>query len=81
MAIPLKNFKMLTIPLYDGKTDLVGHMRTYRTWMNIAKVDTSTMCNAFPVTMSRLAQAWFGRLRAGQFPTSSNLRNSSLPNF
>ena len=58
-TIPPKNFKMPTIPLYDGKTDLVAHVQTCRTWMNIAKVDVSTLCNVFPLTLSGPAHAWF----------------------
>ena len=30
-TLPLRNFKMLIIPLYDGKTDLVTYVQTYRT--------------------------------------------------
>ena len=65
MAIPQKNFKMPTTPFYDGKTDPVTHIETYRTWMNIAKDDASTLCKVFPLTLSGPAQAWFGRLRIG----------------
>ena len=49
--IPPKNFKMPTILLYDGKTDSVAHVQTYKTWMNIAKADAPTLCNAFPLTL------------------------------
>ena len=51
-TIPPKNFKMLTIPLYDGKIDPGAHVQTYRTWMNIAKADAATLCNVFPLTLS-----------------------------
>ena len=50
-----RNFKMSNIPLYDGKTDPVTHVQTYRTWMNIAKADAPTLCNAFPLTLFRPA--------------------------
>ena len=43
---------MPTIPLYDGKTDPVAHIQTYKAWMNIAKADALTLCNAFPLTLS-----------------------------
>ena len=73
MIVPLKNFKMPTIPLYDGKTDSVDHVQTYRTWMNIAKVDTVTLCNIFPLTLSRPTQAWFRRLRPGTISSFEQL--------
>ena len=47
----------MTIPLYDGKTDPVAHVQTYRTWMAIAKATATTLCNAFPLTLSRPSQA------------------------
>ena len=53
-----------TIPLYDRKMDPVAHVQTYRTWMAIAKTDATTLCNVFPLTLSRPTQAWFGRLHA-----------------
>ena len=56
-TIPPKNFKMPTIPLYDGKIDPVAHVQTYRIWMNIAKADAATLCNAFPLTLSGPTQA------------------------
>ena len=80
-TIPLKNFKMSTIHLYDGKTNPVAHVQTYRKWMNIAKADAPTLCNAFPLTLSGLAQAWFMRLRVGTIPASNNSRNNLSPNF
>ena len=64
-TIPPRNFKMPTIPLYDGKTDPVAHVQTYTTWMTIAKADATTLCNAFSLTFSGPAHVWFGRLRVG----------------
>ena len=42
--------------------DQVAHVQTNKTWMKLAKADTTTLCNAFPLTLFRPAQAWFGRL-------------------
>ena len=79
--IPPKNFKMLTILLYDGKTDPVAHVQKYRTWINIAKADAATLCNAFPLTLSRPAQAWFGRLRAGTITSFEQLKEQFIAQF
>ena len=46
-TLPLWNFKMSTIPLYDGKTDLIAHVQTDRTRMNIAKANASILCIHF----------------------------------
>ena len=56
-VIPPKNFKMPVIPQYNGKTDPITHVQTYRTWMNIAKVDAPTLCNTFSLTLTGPAQA------------------------
>ena len=73
-TIPPKNFKMPTILLYDGKIDPVVHVQIYRTWMNIAKADASTLCNAFPLTLSGPAHVWFSRLRAGMITSFEQLK-------
>ena len=52
IIIPPKNFKMPTIPLYNGKTTPITHVQTYRTRMTIAKADVVTLYNAFPLTLS-----------------------------
>ena len=81
MTIPLKNFKIPTIPLSDGKTDSVAHVQTYRMWMNIAKADAPTLCNAFPLTLSEPTQAWFGRLRAGTITSFEQLKEQFIAQF
>ena len=72
--IPPRNFKMPAIPQYNGKTDPIAHIQTYRTWMSIAKADAPTLCNAFPLTLTGPAQAWFGRLRAGMISSFEQLK-------
>ena len=72
---------MQTIPLYDGKMDPVAHVQTYRTWMNIAKADASTLYNAFPLTLSRPAQVWFGRLREGTISSFEQLKKQFIAQF
>ena len=81
MTLPPRNFKMLTIPLYDGKMDPVIHVQTYKTWMNIAKVDASTLCNAFSLTLSRSAHAWFRRLHAGTISNFEQLQEQFIAQF
>ena len=73
-TISPKNFKMPTIPLYDEKTDPVAHIQTYKTWMNIAKADAPTLCNAFSMTLFGPAYAWVGRLRVGTISNFDQLK-------
>ena len=72
--VPPRNFKMPVIPQYNGKTDPVVHIQIYRTWMNIAKADAPTLCNAFPLTLIGPTQAWFERLRAGMISSFEQLK-------
>ena len=79
--LPSRNFKMLTMPLYGGKTNPVAHIQTYKTWMNIAKADTPTLCNAFLLTLSGPAQAWFGRLHTGTISSFEQLQEQFIDQF
>ena len=72
---------MPAIPLYDEKTDSVAHVQTYRTWMNIAKADALTLCNAFTLTLSGLAQVWFRRLCAGTISSFEQLKEQFIAQF
>ena len=81
LTIPPKNFKISMIPQYDRKTDPVTHVQTYKTWMNIAKVDLPTMCNVFPLALSRPTQAWFRGLRAGTVTSFKQLKEQFITQF
>ena len=80
-TIPPKNFKILAIPQYNGKTDLVAHVQTYRTWMSIVKADAPTLCNAFSLTLTRPAQAWFGRFHTGMITSFEQLKEQFIAQF
>ena len=80
-VIPPKNFKMPTIPQYNGKTDPIAHAQTYKTWMSIAKADALTLCNAFPLTLTEPAQSWFGRLRAETISSFEQLKEEFIAQF
>ena len=72
---------MLTILLYDGKTDLVVYVQTYKTWMNVAKANTMTLCNVFPLTLSEPIQAWFKRLHTEMISRFEQLQEQFIAQF
>ena len=72
---------MSTIPLYDGKMDPVAQVQTYKMWMTISKVDTTTLCNAFSLTLFGFAQAWFGRLHARMISSFEQLQEQFIAQF
>ena len=49
--------------------------------MTIAKVDATTLCNAFPLTLFGTAQAWFGRLRIGTISSFKQLQEQFITQF
>ena len=72
---------MPAIPQYNGKTDPVAHIQTYRTWMSIAKADAPTLCNVFPLTLTEPAQAWFRRLSIGTISSFEQLNEQFITQF
>lgn len=56
------NFKMPSITLYDGKRDLAIYVEVFCSWMDFEKVSKLTKHQAFPLTLSGLAQSWHSRL-------------------
>ena len=70
--LPAK-FKMPTIDSFDGTTDLVDHLETYRTLMILHAFPDEIMCRAFPVTLKGSARLWFSQLPADSVSTFQHL--------
>ncbi|XP_077248898.1 uncharacterized protein LOC143888386 [Tasmannia lanceolata] len=56
-------FKMPQLPQYDGTTDPVGHLETFKTVMLIHGVSDDFMCRAYPATLVGAAREWYSSLR------------------
>ena len=50
-SLPLAQFKMPTIPPYDGKIDPALHVQNYKAWMTMAKVNHAILCDASPLVL------------------------------
>ncbi|XP_077223965.1 uncharacterized protein LOC143857425 [Tasmannia lanceolata] len=53
-----RGFKMPTVPQYDGTTDHVDHLKTFRTMMLLQGASDSFLCRAFPTTLTGAARNW-----------------------
>lgn len=51
----LDNFKMSSITPYDGKGDLTAHVEVFHFWMDFDKVSELAKCQAFTLTLLRIA--------------------------
>lgn len=56
------NFKMLIIALYDRKEDPAAHIEALCVGIDFKRVSKLARCQAFPLTLSRLAQSWHNKL-------------------
>ncbi|KAH7845081.1 hypothetical protein Vadar_008225 [Vaccinium darrowii] len=60
--LPLK-FKMPHIDTFNGSTDPLDHLETYKNLMMLQAVPDEIMCRAFPVTLNGSARMWFNKLK------------------
>ena len=72
---------MPIIPLYDEKTNPLAYVQTYKMLMNITMADVLTLCNAFPLTLFRPAQAWSRRLRTRMISSFGKLKEQFITQF
>ena len=62
--IPLR-FKMPQTELYDGTSDPLDHLESFKSLMLLHGANNGVMCRAFPATLRKLARLWFLGLHAG----------------
>ncbi|XP_028122570.1 uncharacterized protein LOC114319711 [Camellia sinensis] len=79
-SLPSK-FKMPSIDSFDGTTDPVDHLETYRTLMILHAFPNEIMCRAFPVTLKGSGRLWFSQLPTDSVSTFQYLSDSFLSHF
>lgn len=55
-------FKMSNIPPYNSKGDPTAHVKVFHSLMDFERVSELTKCQAFPMTLTGLAQSWHSKL-------------------
>ncbi|XP_077212813.1 uncharacterized protein LOC143847913 [Tasmannia lanceolata] len=58
-----RGFKMPTVPQYDGTTDPVDHLVTFRTMMLLHGASYGFPCRAFPTTLTGAARGWYSKIK------------------
>uniref|UniRef100_A0A2N9IK88 RNase H type-1 domain-containing protein n=1 Tax=Fagus sylvatica TaxID=28930 RepID=A0A2N9IK88_FAGSY len=54
-----------SLPVYDGKSDPVGHLSRYRQAMALHNNNDALMCRLFPSSLGEVGLRWFDRLEHG----------------
>ena len=72
---------MPQIKAYDGKTDPLDHIETYRTWMNVRRASASLKCQAFPLTLTGATRQWYQSLKPGTIGSFEQLKGEFLSRF
>ena len=58
----LSKFRMWQVESYDGATDPLDHLESFKTLMHLQGVVDKIKCRAFPTTLKGPARIWFSRL-------------------
>ena len=69
----LSRFMRLPFNSYDGKMDLVKHVRHYIQMMSLHTHNDVLMCKVFPLSLGPIALRWFNGLRKGSIHSFSEL--------
>ncbi|XP_058219832.1 uncharacterized protein LOC131330306 [Rhododendron vialii] len=82
MGLPLpRKFKMLQLETFNGSTDPLDHLETYKSLMHLQAVPDEVMCRAFPVLLKRSARAWFNKLPPRSIRSFKELSTSFVSYF
>ncbi|XP_058215768.1 uncharacterized protein LOC131326877 [Rhododendron vialii] len=76
-----RKFKMLQLETFNGATDPLDHLETYKSLMHLQAVPDEVMCRAFPVTLKGSARAWFNKLPPGSIRSFKELSTSFVSYF
>ncbi|XP_058189237.1 uncharacterized protein LOC131306824 [Rhododendron vialii] len=82
MGLPLpRKFKMSQLETFNGSTDPLDHLETYKSLMHLQAVPDEVMCRAFPVTLKGSARSWFNKLQPGSIRSFKELSKTFVIYF
>ncbi|XP_058220284.1 uncharacterized protein LOC131330646 [Rhododendron vialii] len=76
-----RKFKMPQLETFNGSTDPLDHLETYKSLMHLQAMLDQVMCRAFPVTLKASARAWFNKLPPGSIRSFKELSTSFVSYF
>ncbi|GFY86564.1 hypothetical protein Acr_05g0002030 [Actinidia rufa] len=75
-------FKLPTqLGIYEGKTDPMDHLDSYKSLMSLQGCSDEVMCKAFSATLKGLARSWFRKLSPGTVDSFGELSRLFVANF
>ncbi|XP_077232304.1 uncharacterized protein LOC143868512 [Tasmannia lanceolata] len=80
-VIVATNLDMPQLDLYDGSSDPLEFLRTYRRAMIIRNASNATMCKAFSAYLKKDASNWFNRLRPNSIESFHELGKEFVAYF
>ncbi|GFZ16472.1 hypothetical protein Acr_25g0008810 [Actinidia rufa] len=75
-------FKLPTqLGIYEGKTDPMDHLDSYKSLMSLQGCSDEVMCKAFSATLKGPARSWFRKLSPGIIDSFGELSRLFVANF
>ncbi|GFS38889.1 hypothetical protein Acr_00g0059990 [Actinidia rufa] len=75
-------FKLPTqLGIYEGKTDPMDHLDSYKSLMSVQGCSDEVMCKAFSATLKGPARSWFRKLSPGTIDYFGDLSRLFVANF
>ncbi|GFY91372.1 hypothetical protein Acr_07g0015680 [Actinidia rufa] len=75
-------FKLPTqLGIYEGKTDPMDHLDSYKSLMSLQGCSDEIMCKAFSATLKGPARSWFQKLSPGTIDSFGDLSRLFVANF
>ncbi|XP_077217910.1 uncharacterized protein LOC143852415 [Tasmannia lanceolata] len=76
-----KGFKMPPVPQYDGTTDPVDHLETFRTMMLLHGASDGFLCRAFPTTLTGASRDWYSRIKPNSISNFEDFGDDLVRHF
>ncbi|GFY95082.1 hypothetical protein Acr_10g0004670 [Actinidia rufa] len=75
-------FKLPTqLGIYEGKTDLMDHLDSYKSLISLQGYSDEVMCKAFSATLKGSVRSWFQKLLLGTIDSFGDLSRLFVANF
>ena len=74
-------FKMPHVEPYDGSTDPVDHLESYKTLMTIQGAIDALLCIGFSATLRKATRTWYSGLRSRSIHSFGQLEHAFVAHF